>query len=542
MKRTYLYLLIGVVFCIYAMFFIRSYQLELDAQLTYPLFDDGMISMEYGKNFAYTGKFYSGNNAEPTIGFTSYLWVLSIAAISTLRFTAFKLPYMVVFLNIIVLIIALYITSRLIDEIDNKKRENWRLVFWSVSLSSPALLFWTLRGMEVPLAILMLSIFINLAVKIKEQEQSIRTLSLLALASLAVPFARPDQAPIVFAIAALLVAYRKYLPTLVIIVFLSIGQLSYSLINKILFGQPASNSYFLKVVGTTTNDRLERWFYGLEDQLQHHWVYLFIFLIMAFIIHYIQKGYAADPNNGTVGKKFVVSFRQQLMLLVTMVGAAIWMYIGGDAWENIPILNRFLTSLIPFLIIFLHIEFKRIKNKRIVDFGVALIIILNGYYAIKMIGFDSYNDKKFSFLGYSIGKEFGNTVTVLNYWYGQPTYYADIFGAKSIDGLGKIDPIVAKTIPKLKFWPGHDRWNHTHSIGNANPDLIIGLPCPKPHDRGFDCNQVWTEVVEHYRYKPYTTPEGYTIFVSPSSKVPDINLRIEKMNQRIAHHFIDFKK
>lgn len=230
-----------------------------------------MISLEYGRNFALTGQFFSGMQAEQTIGFTSYLWVLFLAVISKLGFSALKLPYAVVILNVTILMVALFFTARLFN--GNNQSERCRLIFLGLLLSSPAVLFWTLRGMEVPLAILMLAIFLNLAIYAKEENQGIRILIFCGLASMATPFARPDQAPIVITIAVLLAVHHKYKSSAVMLSGLAIGQYSYSILNKAIFGQAVSNSYFLKVTGTSLTTRLERWNYALQDQLQHHWLW-----------------------------------------------------------------------------------------------------------------------------------------------------------------------------------------------------------------------------------------------------------------------------
>jgi hypothetical protein len=388
----------------------------------------------------------------------------------------------------------------------------------------------------------MLAIFLNLAIYAKEENQGIRILIFCGLASIATPFARPDQAPIVITIAILLAVHHKYKSSAVMLSGLAIGQYSYSILNEAIFGQAVSNSYFLKVTGTSLTSRLERWNYALQDQLQHHWLYLMVFFGLVLAILISSKKLSSSANVNSYLKIFIQNFKVQLIFLVLVTGISIWVFIGGDGWESIPVLNRFLTSLLPLFILLICFSFQFHWRDKKVTYTLIAFLILNAFFAVRMIGFDRYNEKKYSYLGYSIGKEFGNSVTVLNYWYGQPTYYADIFGAKSIDGLGKIDPIVAKTKPKLKFWPGHDRWNHDHSIGMLHPDLIIGMPCPKSHDPGFNCNAVWDEIVKQYQYQPHTSQEGYTVFVSPTTNIPDLNARIEEMNQRIYSSFIKFRK
>jgi hypothetical protein len=538
-KRSLSYILLGLIFLIYSITFIKSYQLNLNGYITYPLFDDGMISLEYGRNLSINGQFFSGNQTDPTIGFTSYLWVILLFFTTKLGsvfgVTAYQLPYLVIALNILILQSALFLTSRLLK---NSNLENFRIdcfIFICISLSSASILFWTLRGMEVPLAILMVAIFSNLAVMAKEKNNNLSTTILFAIASFIVFFARPDQSLMVISVALLLFLYQKYLQSLTILIFLALGYATYRSLNNYLFGQSASNSYFLKVTETTVISRLEQWSYGLLMQLQHHWAYLVVFGIITFILlsKIKEKNY-----HFFLAEKFKKSFLIQLLSIIVFVKLITWAYIGGDGWEQIPFLNRFLTSILPVCIILIILIFKEIFIQRKIIFIFTLFLMLNTSYAIKIIGYDSYNDKKYSYIGYKIGKEFGDKVTILNYWYGQPSYYSSLFGAKSIDGLGKIDPIVAKSQPKLKFWPGHDRWNHDHSIGILKPDLIIGMPCPKSHDLKFDCNAVWDEITKFYGYQPHTAPEGFTVFTSPNSKIIDLNNKINLLNLVISNNLL----
>lgn len=65
--------------------------------------------------------------------------------------------------------------------------------------------------------------------------------------------------------------------------------------------------------------------------------------------------------------------------------------------------------------------------------------------------------------------------TVAVAWGGAPPYYS---GRTSIDLLGKSDAVVARGSPHLgiPLYPGHNKWDYDHSIGNLRPDLIAQLP------------------------------------------------------------------
>jgi hypothetical protein len=132
---------------------------------------------------------------------------------------------------------------------------------------------------------------------------------------------------------------------------------------------------------------------------------------------------------------------------------------------------------------------------------------------------------------------FGNSAVTMHYWYGLPSYYSSINQGRSIDGLGKIDPVVTHSHPMLSFKPGHDRWNHAHSIGELKPDLIVNMPCPSPHDLEFNCSTVWDEITVKYGYKPHTASDrSLTLFVSPLR--PDLNDAVESFEA----DFVTFAK
>jgi hypothetical protein len=49
-------------------------------------------------------------------------------------------------------------------------------------------------------------------------------------------------------------------------------------------------------------------------------------------------------------------------------------------------------------------------------------------------------------------------------------YFAE---RRSIDLLGKNDPVIAKGPAHPPFHPGHDKWNYAYSIGVLRPDIVI---------------------------------------------------------------------
>ena len=55
-------------------------------------------------------------------------------------------------------------------------------------------------------------------------------------------------------------------------------------------------------------------------------------------------------------------------------------------------------------------------------------------------------------------------------------------GREAIELLGKNDRVIAKGKPATSFYPGHNKWNYAHSIGELKPDLVVGLWKPTESD------------------------------------------------------------
>ena len=524
-------LLLISLLCLYGILFISSYALNFE-QLTYPLFDDGMITLEYAKNFARFHTLTVGGDPGWTAGFTSWAWMLILAGLSIVPVSELTLPLLVPIANVIILICGIYVFSKLSLEISDKKvsRNYWVLVF-----TTPSILFWTLRGMEVPLSILVVALLVlsisNIA---KDQKISLPYLSILFFISLTVFFIRPELSSLVLVGLGYLFVKRRYGIVLTAFSLLIIGFYFYTSVNKLIFNQYFSNSYYLKVVGISLEQKLDRAFWSVGTQLKHHWIYLAVFF--AVIAFKINKNACLQCFNSDLIKKILRSPAVAMSLLTIITIFLNWIFVGGDAWEELPILNRFIVCCVPIVYIFLdHYFFSTRSDNKL----LLLVIIINSIYSLSIIGLGAKDHKIFSYIGYSLGTTFGDNVKTMHYWYGLPSYYASINNGRSIDGLGKIDPIVSQSQPTVSFKPGHDRWNHQHSIAELQPDLIVNLPCPATYQFSlttglpFECNKVWEEITIKYKYTPHTAKNGnLTMLVSPSR--PDLNARVDMWEDKFV--------
>lgn len=528
-------------FGVYAAFFVSRYLFHAGGQLQLPLFDDGMIYVEYAKNLGLTGQLTIGNTGEHTAGFTSYVWLLALSAIAATHVISVEhLTFVIVAINIVLLLGGLALFIRLIPP----QQLMQRALMAGLLLSSPSILFWPLRGMEVPLAIVYFGFFTLFTLRSMQGPEGRYPAGLGAVATIA-PFVRPELFSISLAGAACLVLFRRYFQSLYVALHACAGFGLYIIANLWLFGQPMSNPYYLKVSGVSTLVRAARALEVAYSQGSKHIVYLAIvgLLLVAALLTEMYRRRAAPSLqlllSRPVSQRLIVSGVLCMAVLVS------WTYIGGDAWEEYPFADRFIAAIIPLILLFLFdFLFNRttaadddaVGRHRFTQVAVAafcIMLLFNVYGAINILGFGAYNDRKFAYLGYLLGKNFPPGTSVLHYWYGQPSFYSSLRGIVSFDGLGIIDPVVARSTPKTKFKPGHDRWKHEHSIGQLQPDLIINMPCPVQHDLSFDCSMVWTEITVTYGYRPYVIPNKIAVFVKPS-RVNELGLMVSALENELG--------
>ncbi len=539
---------LALVFCVYFLAFIGSYMVHFK-ELTYPLFDDGMITLEYAKDFARHGTLTVGGDSQWTAGFTSWAWLLILSVLSFIPVSEFHLPLLVPFLNTGILVLSLWLFSRLSTALSGKP-VGW--AYWALVLTTPSILYWTLRGMEVPLSMLTVSLIANSVVAISRNEKPGKAdLFTFLSISLMVPFIRPELSAVVLVCALYLLLQKRNLASISAVVLLGTGFLIYMILNKAAFNQYFTNSYFLKIVGVSELNKLMRGIWSIQIQLIHNSLYIVLFFAIIMIM--------AKKSNNNISS-LVVTLKQRIpnlskslqllsdffkaspyaiLILIVITITLSWIWVGGDSWEELPLLNRFIVVCVPIFCISAE-KILSSSNQQIRTTAIAIaigFIFLNTVYSIKTIGLGSFNDKKFSYIGYRLGEMFVDRAVTMHYWYGQPSYYASINQGRSIDGLGKIDPVVSRSHPMLSFKPGHDRWNHEHSIGGLKPDIITNLPCPAPHDLKFNCSTVWDEITIKYGYKPHTSSDhSVTLFVSP--RRPDLNDPVEKLEA----DYVEFTK
>lgn len=299
----------------------------------FSLFDDAMISMRYARNIASgLGPVWNPGDA-PIEGFTNPLWTLWMAALHATGLPESKVSLAVMVSGACLLMLAAWLAGRLARSIAPESRSaEWASV-WGTALCYP-LVFWTLRGMEVGLLAVLVGAAALAVVRV-ERMPSTAALAGAALLLAALAFARPDGAvPAVALSCGLLLPGRRrprLLAGVLLVVAIGASVAVATAMRVAIFGDPFPNTYYLKMTGVATPERLRR---GLSMMFGLFAVQLWPLVLLAALN----------------GRKLLRPPLAPLTLLVASQ-LAYSVYVGGDAWEWMRYANRYVSVVLPVLIV-----------------------------------------------------------------------------------------------------------------------------------------------------------------------------------------------
>jgi len=319
------------------------------AQKTYlTLFDDAMVSMRYARNLA-EGFGLVWNPGEYVEGYTNLLWTLWMALLHLIPVDESKIYLLVMLSGVAILLLNTY-TVRLIA---SALTEHTLAVDLATALSAfyYPLIFWTLRGMEVGLVTLQVSLMVLLGLRLTETFSHRRLLALCALFSSSL-LTRPDAlVPCLAVMLFLLISEtperRKVLCGLALALAGTIGM--HTLFRYHYYGDLLPNTYYLKMTGIPFMHRLDR---GLTYFLQILVYKLALPISLAVPLLLKREGDGAAGAN-----------RLLLPVFVIMGQLCYSVYVGGDAWEIFMFSNRFITPAIPLLFILTAMGLERITSQ-----------------------------------------------------------------------------------------------------------------------------------------------------------------------------------
>ena len=489
----------------------------------FTLFDDAMISMDYGRTLAKTGELVWFPGAPRVQGFTNPLWTLWMAFVHFIGFDGSAAALMISLTGILLILASSWV---IFDLVITYSAGNSYLIAVLTAGSLPflyPLTYWTLRGMEVGaltfFCLLLLRATIN---HIRDEYSRVRySMILPMILGIATRF---DFAIFcVVAIASLLLwgptrtkarLARRY-GAIVVATAVTV-----CLAQKLYWDSWLPNTYHLKMDGVSPIDRMSR---GLASSVKAASLFGIIAISLALLL-----------RSKELHQRVVVIASAMFVAMSTYA-----VYIGGDAWEG-EMLNRFYATTLPLLPLIIGLTFNTIR-KRITPTLISLALVATSVGAGVTVNPFGFSEEHFGIIAvvsiisafiiffisfiprdgflagavvaavcltvsaYPVAKQYKHRDLLLTHnnlfvtesvetvrdttkagatigtiWAGVPAYYSH---RTMLDLLGKNDTFIATSAPHGDFFPGHNKWDYNYSIGKLRPDVIF-----QTYDRDIEKN------------------------------------------------------
>ncbi|MBI5837519.1 MAG: hypothetical protein HZB25_09765 [Candidatus Eisenbacteria bacterium] len=470
---------LSVLALFYYVAFIFRTTFVIDGVRYFSLFDDAMISMRYARNLAH-GHGLTFNPGEPPVeGFTNPLWVLVMTGVHLLPVAGRHASGVMQALGAALLLVHLDFVRRLAALLPGATRGT---VFAAVALTAfhYPLVNWTLQGMEVGLLALIATAsgwmllagrppwraYVLLAAgTLVRLDFAVVLLAYCAASAAADPGRRGTH--LRWGLAAALVALAAQ-----------------TLARRLYFGEFLPLTYHLKLTGYPLGLRVAR----------GAWV-LLTFLARAWGAPVLLAAAAVNAARGAFG-------RVAPLLAVFAAQCLYSVWVGGDAWEEQGICNRYVTVAMPLLLVVGSWGVARAAGAWQAGRGpsrargtgragmgwiapvalAATLAALSPWQRLTLLLPPPYVKEDSIFVAKALAARAvtlpGASVAAAGI--GATGYYAD---RRVVDLLGKCDPYVARLPmhvaasgnPFTQFWPGHLKWDCRHSIGDLKPDVVTQL-------------------------------------------------------------------
>lgn len=491
-KSQIVFVLLLFAYCIYAGFFIYRTSFVIDGERYFTLFDDAMISMRYAKNLANGYGLVWNPGGERVEGYTNPLWVLYMSIFHLFSIPQSKISVFIQISGALLLTINLFFVKKIAALFSNNST--------FVSLSSVFLTAfylplnnWSLQGMEVSALTLIMSISIlKTAQYIKSNTLSI-SIWLYILLGVGILIRIDMVVPFIAILSFVLISNLKnrnknfILGFIVLVLFV----LLQTLFRIWYYGEILPNTYYLKMTGYPFFLRISR---GLYITFNLVWQMNWLLFLAPF-------GCILFRRDKVTLFLFWIFFVQVIYSI----------YVGGDAWEWWGGSNRYVCIVIPvFFILFSHglvnliyflinkIYDESAFIKNYTKYAVSILVFIslvnfNTIYGIDALGewllikrpLHVEGNKGMTELGLLLSKITSHQAKIAVVLAGATPYFSNRY---SIDLLGKNDKKVAHENMRphsdqfysrfskyINFYPGHMKWNYSHSIGKLKPDIVAQL-------------------------------------------------------------------
>ena len=489
----------------------------------FTLFDDAMISMDYGRTLVKTGELVWFPGAPRVQGFTNPLWTLWMSFIHLLGFDGSSAALLVSLTGILLILASSWV---IFDLVHTYSAGNNHLIAVLSAGSLPflyPLTYWTLRGMEVGALTFFCLLLLRATVNHIRDGRVRISFSMILPIVLGIATRFDFAIFCVVAIAALLLWGPAYIKIRLVAIYGAIvvaTAASVCLAQKLYWGSWLPNTYHLKMDGVSPIDRISR---GLASSAKTS----VLFAIIAIAV---------------ITQLRSTEFHRRVVLIASAMFVAMAsyaVYIGGDAWEG-EMLNRFYATILPLVPLTIGLSFNTLR-KRVTPVFISLTVLLTTVGAGVTVNPFGFSRKHFyivaivsvvialtilllSFIprdgyvagavvaavclivsAYPVAQQQKNNDLLLTrtnlfvtesvetmrdtteadariatIWAGVPAYYSH---RTMLDLLGKNDTFIATSAPHGEFFPGHNKWDYNYSIGELQPDVIF-----QTFDRGLEEN------------------------------------------------------
>lgn len=502
----------------------------------FTLFDDAMISMTYARTLARGGGLVWYEGAPRVEGITNPLWTLYMALLHAIGLEGSNAALAVSLTGLATVLVTALAAGHLARTIRPGSHTTELAAVTTTALLFP-LLYWSVRGMEVGLITACVTVAMCAAVRLRDDRAdgraSARALAVAAAAFVVGLATRPDFAVFVAVVVTWLAVTadspKQRMKVLLIlgggsvavIVLITVARVAY-------YGELLPNTYTLKATGVPLTDRLGR---GLSTDIR----LIPTVLMAAAATWLLVRGTSRPARHATL-----------LVASVGAAAVAYSTVTGGDAWEDIPnrytapalvaatvlvaaalvrgfdvgrsareyaklavavcgliavapmvteidadfdryqVAGLLFGAVLPVALVAVAVVVHATTTRtRTVQMSLVLVALLcttggAGWYmwqtGSKLL---QKSDQTAVGHGLQIAAAVKPGGTVAYFWAGAPQYYAD---RNAVDLLGKSDSHIARLTPRVRFYPGHDKWDYRWSVTTYRPDLIAGLWNGTPRD------------------------------------------------------------
>jgi hypothetical protein len=267
------------------------------------------------------------------------------------------------------------------------------------------------------------------------------------------------------------------------------------------YGEWVPNTYTLKLVGMTLENRLASGWGFVQPFLRESW------LVILFAI---------------IGTSFAISKHKAYLFSLFLTAFVYQIYVGGDAWMY----WRIMAPTMPFLFVLFLIAglevVKRIPSRLIGNLALTVLCFSGLYLAnarfmreflLLDLPYQNNYARAHVETAIAINELTDESATVGVFWAGSLPYYVD---RVAIDFLGKSDKYIANLPPDLsgqssgfgmESMPGHNKYDLNYSIKTLMPTYV------EEFDRGDQILSGWAQ--DYYVRVKYNDAKLYLLKDSP---------------------------